>query len=56
MSNCFHLAVEGGKLELTLPFYTTILGCELGPSEEGKWHGCSMCTAFRCTFTMGNLY
>ena len=37
MSNCFHLAVEGGKLELTLPFYTTILGCELGPSEEGKW-------------------
>ena len=37
MSNCFHLAVEGGKLDLTLPFYTTILGCELGPSEEGKW-------------------
>ena len=37
MSNCFHLAVEGGKLDLTLPFYTTILGCKLGPYEEGKW-------------------
>ena len=37
MSNCFHLAVEGGKLDLTLPFYTTVLGCKLGPCEEGKW-------------------
>jgi len=37
MSNCFHLAVEGGSLENTLPFYKDILGCELGPNEEGKW-------------------
>ena len=37
MSNCFHLAVEGGKLDLTLPFYTSILECKLGPYEEGKW-------------------
>ena len=37
MSNCFHLAIEGGKLSDTLPFYTDILGCTLGPSEEGKW-------------------
>ena len=37
MSNCFHLAIEGGKLTDTLPFYTDILGCTLGPSEEGKW-------------------
>lgn len=37
MSNCFHLAVEGGNLKNTLPFYTSVLGCKLGPSEEGKW-------------------
>ena len=37
MSNCFHLAIEGGKLTDTLPFYTDILECKLGPFEEGKW-------------------
>ena len=31
--NIFHLAIEGGDLEVTLPFYTDILGCELGPFE-----------------------
>ena len=37
MSNIFHLAVLAGHLPATLPFYTEILGCKLGPSEEGKW-------------------
>lgn len=37
MSNCFHLAIEGGKLETTLPFYTDILECTLGPFEKDKW-------------------
>ena len=35
--NIFHYAVEGGDLETTLPFYTDILGCELGPLEPGLW-------------------
>ena len=35
--NIFHLAIEGGDLETTLPFYTDILGCELGPMEPGLW-------------------
>ena len=37
MSNCFHLAIEGGNLKTTLPFYMDILGCKLGPFEKGKW-------------------
>ncbi len=37
MSNIFHLAIEGGKLETTLPFYTDILGCKLDMAEEGRW-------------------
>lgn len=37
MSNVFHLAVEGGDLKITLPFYTDVLGCTLGPNEDGKW-------------------
>lgn len=37
MSNCFHLAIEGGDLKKTLPFYTDILLCKLGPFEQGKW-------------------
>jgi len=37
MSNCFHLAIEGGRLETTLPFYTDLLMCKLGPFEKGKW-------------------
>lgn len=37
MSNRFHLAIEGGELTTTIPFYTDILGCKLDMSEEGKW-------------------
>ena len=37
MSNIFHLAVLAGHLPGTLPFYTDILECKLGPSEDGKW-------------------
>ena len=37
MSNIFHLAIPAGSLSKTLPFYTNILGCSLGPSEEGRW-------------------
>jgi uncharacterized protein len=37
MSNCFHLAIDGGDLKKTLPFYTDVLKCKLGPFEEGKW-------------------
>ena len=37
MSNIFHLAIPGGSLPTTIPFYTEILGCELGPYEKGKW-------------------
>jgi len=35
-ANRFHLALEAGKLEETLPFYTDILGCELGPNERDE--------------------
>jgi len=37
MSNRFHLALEAGNLEKTLPFYTDILGCTLDMKEEGRW-------------------
>ena len=37
MSDVFHLAIPAGKLEVSLPFYTDVLGCSLGPSEIGKW-------------------
>ena len=37
MSNRFHLAIEGGELTTTIPFYTDILGCKLDMAEEGKW-------------------
>ena len=37
MSNIFHLAIPAGELKISLPFYTDILGCKLGPSENGKW-------------------
>jgi extradiol dioxygenase family protein len=37
LSNRFHLAIEGGKLQSTIPFYIDILGCKLDMSEEGKW-------------------
>ncbi len=36
-SNTFHLAIPGGNLETTLPFYTDILGCTTGNSEAGYW-------------------
>ena len=37
MSNCFHLAVEAGDLEVTRQWYVDVLGCELDMQEEGKW-------------------
>lgn len=37
MSNRFHLALEAGNLQTTLPFYTDILGCRLDMKEEGRW-------------------
>ena len=37
MSRIFHLAIEGGDLSITVPFYTDVLGCGLGPSEQGRY-------------------
>ena len=37
MSNRFHLAIEGGDLSVTVPWYQTVLGCTLDMAEEGKW-------------------
>jgi extradiol dioxygenase family protein len=37
MSRTFHLAIEGGDLSITVPFYTDVLGCGLGPSEQGRY-------------------
>ena len=37
MSAILHLAIPAGSLEKTLPFYTDVLGCELGNREEGRW-------------------
>ena len=37
MSNTFHLAVPAGDLASTIPFYTEVLGCATGNSEDGKW-------------------
>ena len=38
MSNVFHLAIEGGVLATTVPFYTNILGLQLGAdAEEGRY-------------------
>jgi len=36
-SNTFHLAVEAGSLKNTVQWYQTVLGCEIGMAEEGKW-------------------
>ena len=36
-SKCFHLAIPGGDLSKTVPFYTDVLGCALGPSEPGRY-------------------
>ena len=37
MSNIFHLAIPAGSLSVTVPFYSEILECKLGPHEKGKW-------------------
>jgi len=37
MSNIFHLAIPGGNLSVTVPFYVNVLGCALGPAEEGRY-------------------
>ncbi|MGB0907872.1 MAG: VOC family protein [Maricaulaceae bacterium] len=37
MSAILHLAIPGGDLKTTVPFYTDILGCTLGNSEPGRW-------------------
>ena len=37
MSNRFHLAIEGGDLEITSSWYVNVLGCKLDMKEEGKW-------------------
>jgi len=33
----FHLAIEGGDLKKTIPFYVDILGCKTDMCEEGLW-------------------
>ena len=37
MSSIFHLAIQGGDLKKTVPFYVNVLGCELGPAEAGRY-------------------
>lgn len=37
MSNCLHLAIPAGDLELAKKFYCDVMGCETGNSEEGRW-------------------
>ena len=37
MSAILHLAIPAGDLNTTVKFYTNILGCSLGNSEEGHW-------------------
>ncbi|EDQ02304.1 VOC family protein [Shewanella benthica] len=37
MSNCFHLAIPAGDLNLAKKFYCDVLGCKSGNSEEGHW-------------------
>ena len=36
-SNKFHLAIEAGDLDMTVPWYTNVLGCSLDMKEEGRW-------------------
>ena len=36
-SNRFHLAIEAGDLDMTVPLYTNVLGCSLDMKEEGRW-------------------
>jgi uncharacterized protein len=37
MSSIFHLAIQGGDLAKTVPFYRDVLGCALGPAEAGRY-------------------
>ena len=37
MSAILHLAIPAGDLNTTVKFYTNILCCSLGNSEEGRW-------------------
>ncbi|WP_019028258.1 VOC family protein [Colwellia piezophila] len=37
MSNCLHLAIPAGDLNLAKRFYCDVLGCKSGNSEEGHW-------------------
>ena len=37
MSAILHLAIPAGDLAQTVKFYTDVLGCTLGNSEEGSW-------------------
>lgn len=37
MSAVLHLAIPAGSLKKTLPFYTDVLGCKTGNSEDGRW-------------------
>ncbi len=36
-SNCLHLAIPAGDLEKAKAFYSGVLVCESGNSEEGRW-------------------
>ncbi|QKX16277.1 VOC family protein [Microbulbifer sp. YPW1] len=36
-SNCMHLAIPAGDLQVTKAFYCDVLGCKSGNSEEGRW-------------------
>ena len=37
MSNCFHLAIPAGDLNLAKEFYCKVLGCNSGNSEDQRW-------------------
>ena len=37
MSNCLHLAIPAGDLNVAKKFYCEVLGCKSGNSEEGRW-------------------
>lgn len=37
MTAILHLAIPAGDLSETVKFYTDVLGCSLGNSEEGRW-------------------
>ena len=37
MSAILHLAIPAGDLNQTVKFYTDVLGCSLGNSEDGRW-------------------